>query len=61
MTNPAPNPLYSKIIRRIVPYIMLIYMVALLDRVQKLGDGIHQEVKIPGSDTGRKRGHQAHA
>ena len=33
MTNPAPNPLYSKIIRRIVPYIMLIYMVAFLDRV----------------------------
>ena len=33
MTTTAPNPLHGKIIRRLVPYLMLIYMVAFLDRV----------------------------
>jgi len=33
VTATAQNPLYGKIIRRIVPYLMLIYMVAFLDRV----------------------------
>ena len=33
MTIAALNPLHSKIIRRLVPYLMLIYMVAFLDRV----------------------------
>ena len=33
MTPEATNPLHSKIIRRLVPYLMLIYMVAFLDRV----------------------------
>ena len=33
MTSTAPNPLHGKIIRRLVPYLMLIYMVAFLDRV----------------------------
>ncbi|KAA6460248.1 MFS transporter [Acidobacteria bacterium AB60] len=33
MTGTVHNPLHGKIIRRIVPYLMLIYMVAFLDRV----------------------------
>ena len=33
MTATGSNPLHGKIIRRIVPYLMLIYMVAFLDRV----------------------------
>ena len=33
MIAAAPNPLYAKIARRLVPYLMLIYMVAFLDRV----------------------------
>jgi len=33
VTAAAPNPLYGKITRRIVPFLMLLYMVAFLDRV----------------------------
>jgi MFS transporter, ACS family, tartrate transporter len=33
VTATTPNPLHGKIIRRLVPYLMFIYMVAFLDRV----------------------------
>ena len=33
MTSPDLKPLYSKITRRLVPFLMLLYMVAFLDRV----------------------------